>query len=131
VLAEAPWLAQMALHHLVAVAPRSPLMEPNACFENSMRFARENGLTYVEGFAVKLVPGPMAFEHAWCIDTEDRIYEVTWEELGFAYFGVPFSQSYIDRRCTNERERRHGNGSLLTSNGRGPLLRGDEADWRA
>jgi hypothetical protein len=110
---------------------RRRLMEPNNCFENAMRFARENGLTYVEGYALKLVPGPFVFDHGWCVDSDENVYEVTWDDVGLAYFGVPFAWGYIDRRLANEHERRHGNGSLLTSNGRGDLLYECAPDWRA
>ena len=108
-----------------------PLMSPNRCFENSMLFADQKGVIYVEGFVLVATPRLWTMDHGWCADSTGNVCEVTLERPAYAYFGVAFAPGYITRRCANERERRHGNGSLLRSNGREPLLYGLEQDWRA
>jgi hypothetical protein len=54
------------------------------CFWNARRAAKRNGWTYYEGYAVSIIP----MLHGWCVDQEGRVREVTWDELGAAYFGV-------------------------------------------
>ena len=64
------------------------LMTPNACFDNAFKRARSSGgkLRYCEGYATSVIPLP----HAWCIDREDRVVELTWRTPGVAYFGAVF-----------------------------------------
>jgi len=104
------------------------LMEPNACFENAMAYAQRTGMTYVEGFALVAVPGLHAYDHAWCADADGSICELTWREPGFAYLGVAFAAEYVARRFARMRHPEHG---LLRGDGCGPLLDGEERDWRA
>jgi hypothetical protein len=104
-------------------------MTPNACFENAAAFlSSTTRRTYVEGFALVAVPRPTPFEHAWCVDAEARIYELTWDRPGLAYFGVAFATGYVARRVASARHPEHG---LLRGNGCDALLDGDEKDWRA
>lgn len=72
------------------------------CFTNSFRLAsRSRGrLRYVEGFALCTTPIPI--HHAWCIDEEDAVVDVTWqgsfgdhELIGRAYIGVIFPLDYV------------------------------------
>ncbi len=76
-------------------AEQPPRMARNACHQNSAVFSRRPGMIYVEGFALVAVPSLVAFEHAWCVDTDGRIHEVTWETPGLAYFGVPFDAEHV------------------------------------
>lgn len=103
-------------------------MTANACFENAASFSAATGMTYVEGFALSAVPSLHAFDHAWCVDAQGRVHEVTWRECGLAYFGVPFTGRYVARRLATARHPEHG---LLRGDGCGPLLDGEEHDWRA
>lgn len=65
---------------------RGPLKQ---CFSNAAYFTRKNkGFHYVEGFALSIIP----VHHAWVVDDDKRIYEVTWENPGKAYIGVEFDQ---------------------------------------
>lgn len=67
---------------------RGPARE---CFRNAALLALREELIYVEGYAAGVIP----LEHAWCVDKEDKVYEVTWEEPGTSYFGIPFKTSYL------------------------------------
>jgi hypothetical protein len=51
-------------------------------------------LTYVEGWAT--IPGLIPVEHAWVTDAGRRVYEVTWETPGDAYWGMEFSVERAD-----------------------------------
>lgn len=52
------------------------------CFTNAVRYARDNAsVRYAEGIAD-------GYLHAWCVDSRDRVVEVTWPELGVWYWGV-------------------------------------------
>lgn len=57
---------------------------PKACFRNAALFAFAHRLPYVEGYATAIIP----VHHAWCLDHDGRILEVTWKTLGADYFGV-------------------------------------------
>ncbi len=72
-----------------------PRMSPNACFQNSAAFSRTAGMTYVEGFALVAVPKLFGFHHAWCVDAEECIHELTWRTPGLAYFGVTFGDEHV------------------------------------
>lgn len=74
------------------------------CFGNAIIAARAFGLTYVEGYASKVIP----VHHGWCVDSEKRLYEVTWPEPGLAYIGVPFSVQRADDSTWN------GDATVLT-----------------
>lgn len=85
-----------------------------ACFWNARRLAaRSHGrLRYVEGFAMTKIPIPCL--HAWCIDDEDRVVDITWkgsisetEIVGTAYWGVVFPIEFVKATQTQE------NGSMI------------------
>lgn len=62
------------------------------CFLNAYKAAqRHRELRYVEGYALAMIP----VLHAWCVDSEDRVVEVTWEEPGAAYVGVAFTLAEV------------------------------------
>lgn len=66
---------------------RRPLLTPKACFANSQFWAQQTGATYVEGYAMSVIP----VHHAWCVK-DGKTIEVTWEKPGLAYFGVEFAK---------------------------------------
>ena len=33
---------------------------------------------------------PSPFNHAWCLDADDRVVDPTWRTPGLAYFGLVF-----------------------------------------
>lgn len=75
---------------------------PKACFANCQEilrtgYARQAGLTYVEGYAcTAAIRTPVPVLHAWLADGEGRVIDPTWEDpLHSTYFGVPFSLSYV------------------------------------
>lgn len=70
-------------------------MERNQCFRNSFDVAQENdGYTYVEGFAFSRSL-PIPFAHAWVLDREGRVIELTWDDPGREYFGIPFRTGFV------------------------------------
>jgi hypothetical protein len=69
--------------------------------------------------------GSLPLEHAWCVDLERRVHEVTWREPGLAYFGVALAPDYVARRMASTRYPE--NGLLRTE---GELLDGLSEDWR-
>lgn len=78
--------------------PGSPLPEGVArmpakeCFANALLTAAEHGLTYVEGWALGVIP----VHHAWCVDEAGRVIDPTWAEPGSDYCGVPMALDYVD-----------------------------------
>lgn len=85
------------LRHGRAWAPYSerqfPRGEPGQCFANAQRLVINNAeLTYVEGYAMSVIP----LHHAWCVDAEGRVMDVTWDRReGAEYFGAPISTHYL------------------------------------
>jgi hypothetical protein len=64
------------------------------CFRNAWqlveRFSDE--LTYVEGYAISIIP----MHHAWCVDADGNAVDPTWEyDWTRQYFGVPMSSDYV------------------------------------
>lgn len=65
-----------------------------ACFRNAALYAMTHpGIRYVEGYATAM----LACHHAWCVDAEDRVIELTWKEPGSSYFGVEFPPKKVMR----------------------------------
>lgn len=65
------------------------------CYRNSYNLAISLGLTYVEGIAIHEAHG-VPLQHAWCVDDQGRVYDVTWDTPEKAqYFGIPFSTNYV------------------------------------
>lgn len=64
---------------------------PQGCFRNAALFAMEHRLPYVEGYATSIIP----VHHAWCLDHDGRVLELTWKELGKDYFGVQFRPQLV------------------------------------
>ncbi len=69
-----------------------PRGKPKACFENAFWLAMERPeeLTYVEGFALAMMP----VHHAWVVDSENRVIDPTWKG-GSEYLGIPFDRDYL------------------------------------
>jgi len=74
-------------------------LRPKHCFENAFNLMTfESNLTYVEGFAMGVIPT----HHAWCCDLHGNVRDNTWtgdgEDCavpGVAYFGVPFKRRVV------------------------------------
>lgn len=64
------------------------------CFTTCGRWAMEDqDMTYVEGMALADHggrPSPILVHHAWIEDPDGTIWEPTWPEPGWSYFGVRF-----------------------------------------
>lgn len=69
-------------------------MKKKRCFENAFRTVTRYGLTYVEGYAVGIIPT----HHAWCIDEAGNVVDPTWHEEEYSeveYLGVAFDEDYV------------------------------------
>jgi len=71
--------------------------EKKQCYQNSFHLALESNLTYCEGFAVSGGVG-IPFEHAWCIDKDENVIDVTWSD-GVEYYGIAFSTQFVLKRA--------------------------------
>lgn len=66
------------------------------CYKNAALLAMdEENYTYVEGYAVISKELPVPLEHAWVVDNNGLVVEVTWEKPGSEYFGIPFNSCYL------------------------------------
>lgn len=63
---------------------------PGYCFDNAAELAAEYGLRYVEGFATFQGAAGLPVHHAWNLDAEGRVVDVTWAETGLCYRGIEF-----------------------------------------
>lgn len=74
-------------------ARKWPASLPKACFRNAALFAIMHRLPYIEGYATFVIPT----HHAWCLDHDGRVIEVTWKTLGTDYFGVQLKPDWVTR----------------------------------
>ena len=76
--------------------PRSIRRRARQCYQNSLRHALANNLSYVEGFAVNSLGRDI--RHAWCAEKFTGIaIDPTWSSLGLAYYGVAFDSEFVQR----------------------------------
>ena len=70
-----------------------PKGKAKQCFNNAHDLALKRGLTYVEGYAMRIIP----IEHAWCVDPKTgEVIDNTWSDPETAsYFGVPFKTDFV------------------------------------
>jgi len=63
------------------------------CYNNALDLALAHpNLTYVEGYAMGVIPTP----HAWCVDSQLNVYDPTWKaDYGQRYFGIPFKTRFV------------------------------------
>ncbi len=71
--------------------PTTPVI-PLQCYRNSIQYAMNTGLKYVEGFAISKSKGVM--DHGWCINEFNNVRDVTWDD-GILYFGVEIPIDYV------------------------------------
>ena len=72
-------------------------LTPKACFANSQYYSqlKNKNLHYVEGYALSIIP----VHHAWVVDEDDNVIEVTWDTPGLAYFGLEFKPPKKFKGC--------------------------------
>lgn len=83
-----------------------PQGAPRMCFGNAIDAAVLHGLRYVEGYAASAVVPDMPIHHAWNLDPDGQLVDVTWGAwdgtgrcvvpVGAAYLGVEFSVERAD-----------------------------------
>lgn len=62
------------------------------CFHNAANAAfHDRDLIYCEGYASSIIP----ILHAWCLDPDGRVLELTWSTPGQDYFGIPFRRNFL------------------------------------
>jgi 2'-5' RNA ligase len=67
---------------------------PNNCFGNALDVARAHrDLIYVEGYANP--KGLFPLKHAWVVDGNGTVYDVTWSEPGTEYYGIAFDVDWL------------------------------------
>lgn len=80
-------------HPRRSFVPNAPTpVIPLQCYKNSIQYAMETGLRYVEGIALSKSMGPMG--HGWCINEFNNVRDVTWDD-GMFYFGVEIPIYYV------------------------------------
>lgn len=67
------------------------------CYRNTFRTALEEGLVYVEGYAVSS-SNDIPLLHAWNLDAEGFVLDRTWTPHGRAYLGVVFPLAVVPRK---------------------------------
>jgi len=62
------------------------------CFANANHLAANRLWTYVEGYGTSYIP----CHHAWCVDDDGNVVEVTWRNSGSSYLGIAFPQDIVE-----------------------------------
>lgn len=71
------------------------------CFHNAANAAfHEPELIYCEGYASSIIPTL----HAWCLDPEGRVLELTWSKPATDYFGIPFKLKFLVQQAIANEE---------------------------
>lgn len=71
--------------------PRYEMGEPRACYHNSATATLGNPeLRYVEGYAWTKNTEGLPIHHAWNLDEDGNVVDLTWGGEGIAYLGVEF-----------------------------------------
>lgn len=69
---------------------------PKSCYYNCQELIdEEEGLIYVEGYALSEGTNSFPFAHAWLINDEGEVIEPTWEQPGIEYLGVPLATEWV------------------------------------
>lgn len=105
-------------HYDGAPRPKGMRKQQNKqCFRNTLRLCQiRPGLRYVEGYACGIIP----VQHAWAIDEDDRVIDLTWDKPEEAsYYGLVIPTSVACRLAI-----KHGCYGVLGSDYRlgAPLL---------
>jgi hypothetical protein len=64
------------------------------CYYNSQQVAFNSQLIYCEGYAISSKEMPVPVAHAWVKD-QNLAVELTWNQPGFCYFGIPFNPEWL------------------------------------
>lgn len=81
---------------ILRVAKGSLPFPKKQCFQNAQRLVLNDPsgtLLYNEGYALSTMGIPM--HHGW-VTLQGKVVEVTWDEPGLEYFGVPFPTDDLD-----------------------------------
>ena len=118
---QAQWVLQHGrVWHEHAPEADWPTGEPRQCFYNSLFIGVYRlGLTYVEGYHGS---GTMVFPHAWNIDAQGRVVDLTPRRGAGTYFGVALSTPFVIETVNA----RGMTGVLDNYQERFPLLRNDD-----
>jgi len=79
----------------------APLLEdidrgmPKSCYHNCFQLLKDNlDLTYCEGYAL-YSELPLPLIHAWLVDEDGKVIDLTWDEPDTVYLGVPFETKWF------------------------------------
>ena len=94
---ELPTPYRFVLEHGWAYRPiplprKMTLGQPKQCFHNAI-IGANGSLYYCEGYVVAKSGIPI--HHAWLTDGKGNAIDVTLQEPGFIYVGVPFKTEYV------------------------------------
>lgn len=101
--------------------------QEKSCFMNSYHLMLSKDYTYVEGYALGVIP----VLHAWCLDGQGKVVDPTWRPSliqkfsGRSFYGVAFDRRFVIQTAL----RRKLYGVLENQEEDFPLLKGAEG-WR-
>jgi hypothetical protein len=91
------FLERNGIEYNIIASKRGHRRRIGMCYMNALRLVwKRPELRYVEGVASS--SGDWGFSHAWCIDPDGAVIDVTLDEPStYSYFGVPMKTDFVSR----------------------------------